>query len=125
MNMQARSGSLTHRCRHVVILLSLAQYSDAASAPARPWLSFPRACLACASNPETSAGTGKKIGILRAAATRENGRTSNQQKANCHYTRQLPVVALRPQTPSLQACLGAVHVAAPSGRASSIMARIS
>ena len=100
-------------------LFSLAQYSEAASAPARSWLSFPRACLACARNPERSAWTGKKIGTaagaalnevkglgatvvpslrsgrqepLRAAATRENDRASNQQKPHCHYISLLSIV---------------------------------
>jgi hypothetical protein len=44
--------------------LSLAQYSDAASAAVRFLLSFPRACLTCARNPGVSARAGKKTGIF-------------------------------------------------------------
>ena len=51
-------ASLTAEC--IQALLSLAQYSDTTSAPARSRLSFPCACLARVRNPETGAWTGKK-----------------------------------------------------------------
>ena len=43
-------------------------------------VSFPRVCLARARNPESSAWVGKRSGILRAAATRENDRASNSAR---------------------------------------------
>jgi hypothetical protein len=75
-------------------LLSLAQYSDTASAPVQACLSFPRACLARARNPESSAWTGENTGILRAAATRENDRVCIQQEPHFHYIRQLSIGTL-------------------------------
>ncbi|MBV8054438.1 MAG: hypothetical protein JO071_04270 [Deltaproteobacteria bacterium] len=58
------------RCFSASALLSLAQYSDAAFASVRLLLSFPRACLACARNPETSAWAGKKTGTAEAFCQR-------------------------------------------------------
>ena len=51
-------------------------------APARQHLSFPRACLARARNPEFAAG--QRTGILRAAATRENDQQGILHDQNCH-----------------------------------------
>jgi hypothetical protein len=58
--------------KHQSLLLMSAKdsYNDFASA--QLVVSFPRACLARARNPEIGAWAGKKTGILRAAATREN-----------------------------------------------------
>jgi hypothetical protein len=52
------------------ILLRPAKHSYSGFAPARLVMSFPRACLARARNPESGAWAGEKTGILRAAATR-------------------------------------------------------
>jgi hypothetical protein len=69
-------------------LLNFARYSDLAFTPKRSWLSFPRAFLARARNPGSGAAAGKKIGIVRRAATRENDRASIRQQLHCHYIRQ-------------------------------------
>jgi hypothetical protein len=74
------------------VLLSPAQDSNTDCAPAQMLLSFPRACLARTRNPETGAWPGKKVGILRAAATRKNDRANNQHGPNCHYIRQLSII---------------------------------
>ncbi|MBV8359001.1 MAG: hypothetical protein JO189_13850 [Deltaproteobacteria bacterium] len=54
-------------------------------------MSFPRACLARVRNPETNVWTGKKIGILRAAATRENDKPGIFQDQNRHYDMQASI----------------------------------
>ena len=51
-------------------------------------MSFPRPCLARVKNPETSVWTGEKIGILRAAATRENDKPGIVQGQNRRYNMQ-------------------------------------
>ena len=43
-------------------------------------------------NPETSAWTGKKIGILRAAATRENDKPGIVQDQNRYYDMQDSII---------------------------------
>ena len=55
-------------------------------------MSFRRACLARVRNPETSVWMGKKIEILRAAATRENDKSGIVQDQNRHYDMQDSIV---------------------------------
>ena len=69
-------------------LSSLAQHSDTASAPAQPWLSFPRACLARARNPETSVRTGEKIGTVAC------GRPESSKELK-DLGRRVPLLTLR------------------------------
>src|SRR6266852_953272 len=60
---------------------------------ARIFLSFPRACLARARNPEFRWRTWGRTGILRAAATRENDRARDRAR-NCHYDLQSSIVVV-------------------------------
>src|SRR6266849_10346200 len=68
--------------------LSPAQESDTARPLGRIFLSFPRACLARARNPEFRWRTWGRTGILRAAATRENDRARARARRNCRYDLQ-------------------------------------
>jgi hypothetical protein len=70
----ARFFKMTH------YLLSPAQDSDTARPLGRMFLSFPRACLARARNPELRWRTWGRTGILRAAATRENDRARDRAR---------------------------------------------
>jgi Transposase DDE domain group 1 len=69
-------------------LMSLAKYSYNDFVTTQLLVSFPRACLARARNPESAARTGQKTGILRAAATRENDRQGIPPNQNRHYDMQ-------------------------------------
>src|SRR5216684_3047623 len=67
----------SHLC--AVDLVSPAQDSDTARS-VEFFLSFPRACLARARNPEFRWRTSGRTGILRAAATRENDRARDRAR---------------------------------------------
>jgi hypothetical protein len=58
-----------------------AKHSYSGFAAARLVMSFPRACLARARNPESGAWAGEKTGILRAAATCENDTATNPTRS--------------------------------------------
>jgi hypothetical protein len=85
-------------------LMSLAQYSDMACAPAQSCLSFPRACLVRARNPESNAWTSEKdrdssrgslsgtgfqpVGLTGwMPAPLENDRTNLEHELSCHLFR--------------------------------------
>src|SRR6266851_2172711 len=61
-------------------LLNPAQDSDTARPVGRMFLSFPRACLARARNPEFRWRASGRTRILRAAATRENDRARDRAR---------------------------------------------
>ena len=77
----------------IFILLSPAKHSYSVFVAVRLRMSFPRACLTRVRNPETSVWTGKKIGILRAAATRENDKLGIVQDQSRHYNMQVSIAS--------------------------------
>jgi len=76
----------------IALLLSPAKHSYNVFVVVQSRMSFSRACLARARNPESGARAGQKIGILRAAATRENDKRRIQQDQNRHYDMQDSIV---------------------------------
>ena len=70
------------------VLLSPAKHSYSVFVAVQLRMAFPRACLAHRGIPNPASGLAKKIGILRAAATRENDKRRIQQHQNHHYDMQ-------------------------------------